>query len=42
MNALIYDNIDQGVHDKKKLKLLEKKNKKKITWVFFISEYSKF
>ena len=41
MNALVYVNIDQGIHKGKNESCLKWKTKK-TTWVFFLYEYRKF
>ena len=41
MNALVYVNIDQGIH-KVKLKVARNEKQKKTTWVFFFYKYGKF
>ena len=40
-NALVYVDIDQGIH-KVKLKIACNEKQKKTTWVFFIYKYGKF
>ena len=43
MNALVYVDIDQGIHMvKNKNALNEKRKMKKTTWVFFFYKYGKF
>ena len=41
MNALVYVNIDQGIH-KGKLKVAQNEKRKKTTWVFLYIKYGKF
>ena len=41
MNALVYVNIDQGIH-KGKMKVAQNEKQKKTTRVFFIHKHSKF
>ena len=41
MNALVYVDIDQGIH-KGKSKVARNEKRKKTTWVFLYIKYSKF
>ena len=41
MNALVYVDMDQGIH-KVKLKNALNEKRKKTTWIFFFYKYGKF
>ena len=41
MNALVYVDIDQGIHETK-MKVAQIEKQKKTTWVFFLYKYKKF
>ena len=42
MNALVYVNIEQGIHKKKLKNAGNEERTKKTTWVFLYIKYDKF